>query len=154
MLQFFVAGKQVHPEHRSGMWRITIGDVHYCSQTQDGLRGALAFHNHASAALPKEPEPKISEEERLIKVLKHGALPDRQEAYLDLVQMAQNGSSVAQDALGAMLTNTVPSRDARNIAHVIGKPFDLISYDELTQYVDNIVLRNRLVAEISERVKL
>lgn len=152
--RFFVAGLEVHPVHKSGMWRVTVGELHFCSQSQEGLQGALASHHHTLVQFPDEPKPRVDPAQPLIETLKTGTLPERQSAVADLRQLAIQGSAIAQAALSKLAMKPPPSREAANYARLIGKDFSEITHAELTQHVNNVVLRNKLIEELSKRVSL
>lgn len=144
-----VPSEQLHFEQ--GMWRVTVNGKLYCAQTKELLKRGLSS---IGIAVIEPVEPFIDERTRaevLIDVLHDNKykLQEKQAALKELYHMANEGNPLAEE-----LVKQVPSERSKYAQYYtkqIGKTdFLFVSYEELTEYVDNIVLRSRLLSELGK----
>ena len=131
------------PKFYGGMWRLDIGDIHFCSQTLDGLEAAVKTR-HPFSVHESKPEPvvELTGAAKYLDTLRYGqSLAERQDARRRLLALGGHDHLFARPL-------TSP---AAVIAKKLGKPFDDLTIAELTQHVNDIVLRHKLILELSDR---
>lgn len=154
-MKVHLRGKGVHElKERNGSWSVTVDGRHYCAPTKQlliqGLKRMLSFDE------PREEPRAIPPFEYFydLLTLPSSPLTARQLARRRLMEMATIGDSLAQEVVRKMNEKPEPSLEARNVTREIGKPdFSDVTHEELVEYVHNIVLRNKLIHELSERVR-
>ena len=143
-----------HLKYEHKMWRVTVDGKHYCSQSKELLKYGLKQLGIAVI------EPVVVEEdtrtytEKLIDILRNNnsTLPVKQEILLRLFTLADEGDVKAQ----AIVKSISPHRshDATYFTKQLGKTdFLFVSYPELHEIVDNIVLRSKLITELGNLYK-
>jgi hypothetical protein len=134
------------------MWRIDHEGTHYCSQTIEGLVSALGEFHSVVVRKPDEPFVPVDECEKWCSVITNPMAPlaVRQEANIRVRQFAAQGSAQAQFIVDALDVKALYySPDAVKLSMNLDKDFALITNEELTENVKNLVLRAKLLNEIA-----
>lgn len=133
-------GGEVHPRFTNGMWRADVEAYHFCSQTKEGLIRALACRYSFSVHYEKAHVPELRGAEKHLHTLRNShSLEEKQAARRDLKQYGYEHLFVRE-----------LSAAAKQIAEKLNKEFLDMTVQELTQHVNDIVLRNRLITELAE----
>lgn len=129
------------------MWRVDIDGIHYCSQNISDLIRCVS--ECTTAVTPESiPEPIRPAADILFDELKNGGLEQKQRARRTLLQLANAGNESAVHFLDSLPDNKL-SFSAKYWAKNIGKDFIDITYADLSQHVHDIVLRNKLMQELT-----
>jgi hypothetical protein len=140
-------GTQATVYHLYNMWRSDIDGRHYCSQTKDALLRCISeCHNVIIPETPPEPVRPLAD--ILFSQLKTGALEQKQDARRRLLDIATKGD---EDAIAYLqfLPEKKISMSAKYLAKSLGKDFIDVTFAELSENVSDLVLRNKLMKELS-----
>jgi len=136
------------------MWRVTIGRKHYCAQTKEILKAGLK--NVGITVVEPYVDTRVlkTRTQELTDILRNpsAVLQEKQEALRHLIFLAASGDKEAD----AIITAVSParSREAAEITRQLGKTdFMFVTYEELHEFIDNIVLRARLINELGDLFK-
>jgi hypothetical protein len=145
-------GNQAVIEFSHNMWRSNVGGTHYCAQHKLDLLRCIS--ECSSAVIPDIiPEPIRPAADILFDDLKYGGLEQKQRARRTLIQLAGNGDEMAVHYLDFLPTKKL-SFQAKYWAKNIGKEFIDVTYADLVEHVSDLVLRNRLMSELSGLFKI
>jgi hypothetical protein len=140
--------------YHQGMWRAEVGGKHYCAQTKELLKLGLK-HVGISVSEPQYIEfDDRTPTEVYIDVLRSPESPllVKQETLIRLFTLANQGDPLAEELVNAIPTDR--SFDAQYYTKQIGKTdFLFVGVAELHEYVDNIVLRSKLITELGNLYK-
>lgn len=151
--------KKIHPQTgqfnkptwHAGMWRVDIASKHYCAETLERLKSGLKSIGLeiAEPLVPFVDKRTHTEKYRDLLYDKTTNLGVRQEAVFRLVNLAIKGDKLAEEIIRSIPADR--SNDARYYTKQIGKEdFLFVTHEDLTEYVDNIVLRARLITELGK----
>lgn len=125
-----------------GMWRVDIGDIHFCSQTFEGLQTAVRTRYPFSVHIEPERPVELKGAAKHLHTLRHGrTIEEKQDARRQLRSLGGHDHLFARPL----------SPQAVAVATRLNKPFDDLTIQELTQFVNDVVLRNKLIQELSDR---
>lgn len=146
-------GRKFVPQTDAGTWFVTIDGQYYCAADIDTLMSGLKRHGML-ADPPKEVLPEISAFKLYRSVIMdpYSSLTSRQEARSQLMQM-KDPEAVA---FVQKLHNRPPaSMQAQVLTNRLEKlDFADVTHEDLIQHVSNLVLRSKLIIELSERLRL
>jgi hypothetical protein len=140
-------GTQATVYYIHDMWRASIGGRDYCSQIKENLLRCISeCHNAVIPEIPPEPVRPLAD--ILFSQLKTGALEQKQDARRRLLDIASKGD---EDAISYLqfLPDKKISMSARYLAKSLGKDFIDVTFAELSENVNDLVLRNKLMKELS-----
>jgi hypothetical protein len=141
-----IGGKAHVPRFSDGMWRLDIGGNHFCSETEDGLFGAVGhFHAVQDRERGKNVPPPAKDWIAVIRD-REEPLVRKQEAYRHILR----GDDAESQRIAATLSSRVLSLSARKLAEQLGKVFAFVTPEEMTAHVHDLVLRHRLLLELAE----
>lgn len=129
---------------KDGMWRVDIGDTHFCSQTFEGLQTAVRTRYPFSVHVEPERPVELKGAAKHLDTIKNGrTLEEKQDARRHLLSLGH----------GHLFARPL-SVHADATAKRLNKTFDDLTIAELTQFVNDVVLRNKLIQELSDRHKI
>lgn len=134
-----------------GMWRVEIAGKHYCAQTLELLKTGLNLIGIAVTEPPVFVSDDRTQAEVLVDILHQPSAPlsEKQAALLRLTYLANAGDVLAEEII--KLIPAERSKEAKYFTKQIGKTdFLFCTYEELTEYVDNVVLRSKLITELGK----
>lgn len=136
------------------MWRVTVDGKHYCSETKELLKYGLKQLGIAVIEPVVVVEDTRTQAEKLIDTLRdtNSTLPVKQDALTRLAYLANRGDSQAEEIIKSVPTHR--SQDAKYYTKQLGKTdFLFVTFQELHEVVDNIVLRSKLITELGNLYK-
>jgi len=149
-------GRRVRVKHTSGMFRVKIDGQDYCAQSLDILKTGLRASNLLAAepvelsvqfVPPKHPLPKYDEPvvlpplEQAVRDLVHGQhLKEKQRGLRNLSGM--------QHPLATHILSKPLSKEAEQLGTKLKKHFLFTTPEEMTENVNNLVLRGKLMQEM------
>ena len=123
-----------------GMWRVDIGDTHFCSQTFEGLQMAVRTRYPFSVHIEPERPVELKGAAKHLDTIRNGrTIEEKQDARRNLM------------ATHAHLFARPLSVQADMLSKRLNKPFDDLTVAEMTQFVNDVVLRNKLLNELFDR---
>jgi hypothetical protein len=143
-----------HLKFEKNMWRVTVDGKHYCSQTKELLKYGLKQLGIAVIEPVVVVEDNRTPAEKLIDILRAPitALPEKQDALARLSYLANQGDSLAEQIIKSIPTHR--SHDAQYFTKQLGKTdFLFVTFYELHEVVDNVVLRSKLITELGNLYK-
>ena len=150
---YLQTGDVVPITYRDGAFRTFVDGKNYIGETYEGLVRTLGYY-HPIVVPEPEPAPDLrTYTEKLADILTDplAFMVDKQRALSRLMDF--HGDPYADKILTALAKKPKISREANAITNQLGKKdFSLISVEELTEHVHNIVLRSRLMNEIAARL--
>lgn len=146
-------GSPINIRFSDDMWRTDIDGVHYCAQQISDLFRCVAECTTGAVTPEPIPEPPRPAADILFDELKYGGLEQQQRARRTLLKLAENGDQAADHFL-ELLPNKKLSFQAKYWAKNIGKPFIDITYADLVENVHDLVLRNKLMSELTGLFKI
>jgi hypothetical protein len=142
----------IYQQHE--MWRADSNDVHFCAETKQALIESLKYLGPSVTPQIIELPPVLSPLETFVGVINSDLpLVSKQEAWRKLKNLA-NDNAEAKEIVYRMLEKPF-SYMAEEITHSLGKPdFLEVSHEELVKHINNLVVRNYLVLELSKRLSV
>ena len=145
-------GTQVSVAYEHSMWRATISGTHYCAQHKHDLLRCIS--ECQTAVIPElPPVPIRPAADILFDDLKYGGLEQKQRARRTLIQLANSGDEAAVHYLDFLPVKKL-SFQAKYWAKNIGKDFIDVTYADLVEHVHDLVLRNKLMEELTGLFKI
>jgi hypothetical protein len=149
---YLQGGNPVNIAYIHSMWRCDLNGVHYCAQHKHDLLRCIS--ECTTAVIPEAiPEPIRPAVDILFDDLKFGGLEQKQRARRTLLQLANAGDETAVQYLDFLPVKKL-SFQAKYWAKAIGKDFLDITYADLVEHVHDLVLRNKLVSELTGLFKI
>lgn len=146
-------GRLFHLQHADGTWYVFIDGRYYCAVDPEILIKGIESKHHLYRPPPApihKPPLQIADETLRDE---NSSLIARQEAREVLKTFAAKGDVMATLLLEALEKKPV-SAAARTITAQLKKySFADVTHEELVQHVSNLVLRNKLILELSERLR-
>lgn len=137
------------PTFSGGMWRIDINGKHYCAETLERLEWGL---KEIGLEIYKQPPHEAdvrhpSEKMRDILYNERVGLSIKQDALVHIQRMAKDGNELADKIISSIPSYRSP--DAIYYTKQAKKSdFLFMTHEDLTELVDNIVLRSKLILEL------
>lgn len=134
------------------MWRCSVDGMHFISATKkDLIRCITEVRSAVIPEIPVEPPRPIADlmYEQLLK----GTLDQKQSARRTLVGLANGGNDRAAEIVKRFCKKPL-SHQAKYHAKSIGKDFIDLTNTDLTEHVNDIVLRTKLMDELASHFKL
>lgn len=135
-------------------WYVFIDGKYYCAATEENLIEGLEKHFHIikpKIVLPDKHPLQVIQETLRSEI---SSLVHRQEARQALKQLAATGDVAATLLLDQLTRKPEPSHEAKKVLTRLKKfEYADVTHEELVQHVHNLVLRSRLILELSERLR-
>lgn len=149
---FIINGAEITPRQSGGMWRADLQGIHYCSPTFEGLVHALQHCHSVEVRHPQPPAPPTDPIVELCAQFIRSGLQEKQQLLRDLRAAAEH-DTLAATVVRSLDNKPLPSRYALDFTRRLGrKDFLDVTYDEIVQFAPNIVVRNKLINELAERL--
>lgn len=147
-------GRTFHVQRIDDSYHVVIDGAAYCAPSADLLLEGLSkvFHlAHRITVIPRDPV-----REAILVLQSHNStLRDRQSAMADLRNLAQGGIVEAAAIVRLLDSRQQPSPHAVAVTMMLGKTdFGEVTHEELVKHVKDLVLRAKLLLELSDRVRL
>lgn len=134
------------------MWRCELPDRHFIASTRDDLLRCISECYRAVIPEIKETPPRPIAD-LMYDQLTTGTLELQQNARRTLIALANGGNEKAKDIVGRLPKKAL-SFQAKYYAKHVGKEFHELTFQDLSEHVTDIVLREKLVAELANQFKL
>jgi len=151
----FQSGESIELCQRAdSMWFAQAQDRHFLAQTKQGLIEALKSLGPIITPQVVEMPPELSPLDTYVSIINSDlSLSSKQEAWTRLKGLAGSDES-AKRIVDAVLAQSL-STAAKEITRTLGKTdFLEVSYADLVKYVNDLVLRSRLVMELAGRFRI
>jgi len=149
---FLYTGLQIKPEFKEGMWRAWVLGSNYCSASFSGLLETIGFFHSIYTSFEEVktiPDPVA---EAIFVLSDSVSLVERQKALRKLEGLS--AFPFASEAVGKIKSKRT-SFGASYITRCLGKrDFSEVDSHEIFDLVPDIIHREELIRELSERVKL
>lgn len=135
-------------------WHVAIDGQAYCASSLELLVLGLARQFRLANHVETPPQDPIKEALFLLQS-QNSSLQQRQIAIADLRNLAEMGNSEAQALVRLLDAKRSASPHAQAVAMKLGKnDFSEVTHEELVKHVNDLVLRSKLILELSDRVRL
>lgn len=146
-------GRTFPVQESNGSYHVLINGEGYCATSYDVLLEGLSKVFRLAYHVYTPPRDPLREAVRTI-ISANSSLQDRQTAAEDIRNLAHQGNMEAEAIVRLLDNRPPPSRPASQIAKQLGKDFSKVTHEELVKYVNDLVLRSKLLLELSDRVRL
>lgn len=147
-------GRKFDLLHDDGTWYVIIDGKFYCAASREHLVHGLETHFHL--VKPKIEVPEKHPLQIIHETLKsdQSSLIHRQTAREALKAYAARGDVAAALLLAELHNKPKASVHAQNLTDALRKQdYADVTHEELVQHVSNLVLRSKLILELSDRLR-
>lgn len=147
-------GRTFHVAKIHDTYHVVIDGQAYCASSQELLLEGLARHVRLARHIYVPPRDSLREAVRTL-ISATSSLQDRQIATDDIRNLAAQGNTEAQEVVRLLDNRPRVSPHAHAITKKLGKDdFSQVTHEELVKHVNDLVLRSKLILELSDRVRL
>ncbi len=138
-----------------GQWSVSIDGKFYCAVNKESLLRGLETKFHVIKPKVDLPEvPLVDQAKAELKNPITATLVSRRQAREDLKTLSAQGDVTAALLLQELDKKAAPSKEALEVTKRVKKlEFADVTHEDLVEHVKNLVLRSKLILELSDRLR-